>query len=66
MCPNVAEIAATSAEAKNTLAPSPSLFGKLRVEVDTTVDSASTLAWLPIHNEHPGISNLTPAFSKMS
>ena len=64
--PSVAEIAASSADARNTFAPSPSLLGKFLVEVDTTVDSASTRAWFPMHKEHPGISSLTPAFSKIS
>ena len=37
-------IAASSAEAKNTSAPSPNLFGKFLVEVETTVEFAKTLA----------------------
>ena len=58
--PNTAEIADNSAEAKKTFAPSPSLFGKFLVEVYITVEFANTLAWLPIHNEHPGSSVLAP------
>ena len=42
--PNTEAIAASSAEAKNTSAPSPSLFGKFLVEVETTVEFAYTLA----------------------
>lgn len=45
--PSMAEMEASSAEARNTLAPLPSLLGKLRVEVLTTVDLSATLAWLP-------------------
>ena len=57
--------AASSAEAKNTFAPVPRRLGKLRVEVDTTVDSSATRAWLPIHKEQPGISIRAPALPKM-
>ena len=42
--PRTADIADNSAEAKNTFAPSPSLFGKFLVEVDTTVELAKTRA----------------------
>ena len=38
----------------------PKRFGKLRVDVDTTVLLSATLAWLPIHREQPGISVLAP------
>ena len=51
-------MAESSADAKNTSAPSPNLFGEFLVDVDTTVELASTLAWLPIHREHPGSSVL--------
>ncbi len=57
--------AASSADAKNTLAPVPKRLGKFRVEVDTTVESSATRAWLPIHKEHPGISIRAPALPKM-
>ena len=42
--PRIDEIAANSAEARNTSAPSPSRFGKFLVEVETTVEFGSTLA----------------------
>ena len=58
--PNTDAIAESSADAKNTSAPSPNLFGKFLVDVDTTVELARTLAWLPIHKEHPGSSVLAP------
>ena len=38
----------------------PKRFGKLRVDVDTTVLLSATLAWLPIQKEQPGISVLAP------
>ncbi len=38
----------------------PKRFGKLRVDVDTTVLLSATLAWLPIQREQPGISVLAP------
>ena len=52
--------AASSEEARNTLAPSPRRFGKLRVEVEITVDFGATRAWLPMHSEQPGISVRAP------
>ena len=52
--------AASSAEARYTLAPLPSLLGKFLVDVETTVDFSATRAWLPIQSEHPGISVLAP------
>jgi hypothetical protein len=42
--PIIEAIAESSAEAKYTLAPSPNLFGKFLVDVDTTVAPARTLA----------------------
>ena len=42
--PNIAAIAESSAEARNTFAPSPNLLGKFLVDVDTTVELAKTLA----------------------
>ena len=42
--PSTEAIAASSAEARNTSAPSPSLLGKFLVEVETTVEFARTLA----------------------
>ena len=42
--PRTDDMAASSAEAKNTSAPSPNLLGKFLVEVDTTVEFANTLA----------------------
>ena len=42
--PSLAEIAATSADAKNTLLLSPNRFGKFLVEVETTEAPYSTLA----------------------
>ena len=42
--PRIDEIAANSADARNTSAPSPSRFGKFLVEVETTVEFGSTLA----------------------
>ena len=58
--PRTDEIAASSAEAKKTSAPSPSLFGKFLVDVETTVEFANTLAWFPIHKEQPGTSVRAP------
>ena len=52
--PSTDEIAASSADARKTSAPSPSLLGKFLVDVDTTVELARTLAWLHLHKEHPG------------
>ena len=46
--PSMAEIEASSAEARKTLAPLPRRFGKFRVEVDTTVDLSATRAWFPV------------------
>ena len=42
--PRTEHIADSSADARKTLAPSPSLFGKFLVEVETTVEFAKTLA----------------------
>ena len=42
--PSAALTAANSDEAKKTSAPCPNLFGKLRVDVDTTVELAATRA----------------------
>ena len=42
--PSTDDIAASSADARKTLAPSPSLLGKFLVDVDTTVEFARTLA----------------------
>ena len=53
--------AANSALAKKTFAPVPRRFGKLRVDVETTVALSATRAWLPIHREQPGISVRAPA-----
>ena len=39
---------------------------KFLVEVDKTVDLGATRAWLPMHNEHPGISVRAPARPKMA
>ncbi len=52
---------ASSAEARYTLVASPRRFGKLRVEVETTVEPVCTRAWLPMHSEQPGISMRAPA-----
>ena len=46
--PSMAAMEANSADARNTFAPLPKRLGKLRVEVDTTVDLSATRAWLPI------------------
>ena len=43
----------------------PSRLGKLRVEVETTVDLSATFAWLPMHSEQPGISMRAPALPKI-
>ncbi|MNN99649.1 hypothetical protein D3C81_2193500 [compost metagenome] len=59
--PRIEATAASSAEARYTLAPSPRRLGKLRVEVETTVEFAATRAWLPMHSEQPGISMRAPA-----
>ena len=64
MYPSVAVTALSSAEARYTFAPLPRRFGKLRVDVDSTVALSATLAWLPMHNEHPGISVRAPALPK--
>ena len=58
--PSIAATAASSADARKTLAPLPRRLGKLRVDVDTTVDLSDTRAWLPMHNEQPGISVRAP------
>ena len=39
---------------RQTFAPVPKRFGKLRVEVETTVAPSATRARLPIHREQPG------------
>ena len=62
--PSLAEIAATSADAKNTLLLSPNRFGKFLVEVETTDAPSSTLAWFPIQSEQPGTSVLSVSRSK--
>ncbi|MNP30326.1 hypothetical protein D3C76_1233930 [compost metagenome] len=59
--PMIEATAASSAEARYTLVESPRRFGKLRVEVDTTVAPVCTRAWLPMHSEQPGISIRAPA-----
>ena len=56
----MAATAASSADARKTLAPLPRRLGKLRVEVETTVDLSATRAWLPMHREQPGISVRAP------
>ena len=57
-------MAASSAEARYTLVFLPRRLGKLRVEVETTVAPSRTCAWLPMHNEQPGISVRAPADAK--
>ena len=42
--PSIAVIADNSADAKNTFAPLPNLFGKLRVDVERTFALSATLA----------------------
>ena len=42
----------------------PSRLGKLRVEVETTVDLSATFAWLPMHSEQPGISVRAPTCTR--
>ena len=50
--PSIAATAASSADAKKTFAPLPRRLGKLRVDVETTVqvtvDLSATRAWLPM------------------
>jgi hypothetical protein len=57
-------MAASSAEARNTLVFLPRRLGKLRVLVDTTVAPSRTCAWLPMHRLQPGISVRAPAVPK--
>lgn len=61
--PAIEAMAASSAEARKTLAPFPRRFGKLRVEVETTVVLSPTRAWLPMHREQPGISVRAPTYA---
>ena len=63
--PRMAETAASSADARYTFAPLPSLLGKFLVDVETTVDFSATLAWLPMQREQPGISVLAPTVPYM-
>mmetsp|Transcript_20719 Transcript_20719/g.53528 ORF Transcript_20719/g.53528 Transcript_20719/m.53528 type:complete len:209 (-) Transcript_20719:2263-2889(-) len=58
--PRIAATAASSADARYTLAPLPRRLGKLRVDVETTVELSATRAWLPMHSEQPGISVRAP------
>lgn len=55
--PSIAAMEASSAEARKTLAPLPRRLGKLRVEVDTTVDLSATRAWLPKEQRREGRAN---------
>ena len=58
-------VIADSSDDANTFAPLPKRLGKLRVEVDSTVALSATRA-VTIQSEHPGISNCTLFFSKIS
>jgi len=63
--PRREQIAASSAEPRYTLELRPSRLGKLRVLVENTVAPSFTCAWLPMHNEQPGISIRAPALPKV-
>ena len=41
------------------------IHASLSGDVDTTVAASATLAWLPMHKEHPGISMRAPALPKI-
>src|SRR3990172_10126797 len=64
--PNVETTAASSAEPKYTFAFLPIRLSKLRVEVENTKALSATLAWLPMHRLHPGISIRAPSLFNKS